>query len=299
MDKNQLPQNRDAGKTSDILPEILSLCVSTWPTIDIVPFKACYKHVSDFFRGKNPYFEKNILPYHNLRHTRLVTLATARIFHGLHHSGKTLRGTVVEKGLLCALFHDAGMLAMRTDQHPFLNKKKGTSHEKRSGQLMRGYGLVVGLPTFFSIECEEIINHTNLNISPKSIECSKESSLIGCVVASADLISQMADRYYLECLSSLFYEMQGDNNTEFPSLEEMMRNTKRFYNDTQKRLDNELGGVHHALTHHFLHHQQINKNIYLEQITANMEYLDIIIEKCYMKNEKVSDFLRRKPPTLE
>lgn len=267
--------------------------------MDLSSFKECYKHITDFFRGENPYVEKNVLPYHNLRHTRLVTLATARIFHGLHHSGKSLRGVVVEKGLLCALFHDAGMLAMRTEQHPFLDNKKGTSHEKRSSQLMRAYGIVVGLPNFFSIECEEIINHTNLSISPKSIECSVESSLIGCVIGSADLISQMADRYYLECLSSLFYEMQRDNTTEFPSLEKMMKNTKSFYHDIKKRLENELGGVHHALTHHFLHHQQINKNVYLEQIAANIEYLDIIIEKCYMKNEKISDFLRRKPPTLE
>lgn len=291
--------DRDAGTTSVILPEILSLCAATWPTIDLSSFKECYKHVTDFFKGENPYFDKNILPYHNLRHTRLVILATARIFHGLHLSGTVLRSVAVEKGLLCALFHDTGLLSMRTEHHPFLKTIDTLSHEKRSAQLMRTYVNVIGLPIYLSIECEEIINHTNLQIAPKTIECSSESRIIGQVVGSADLIAQMADRYYLECLSSLFYEMKVANNNNFPTMEEMMKHTSTFYQEIQERLENQLGGVHHSLKHHFFHQHLVDRNIYLDQITANIDYLTVIIEKCYGKDEKITDFLRRTPPKLE
>lgn len=293
------PHDRDAGKTSIILPEILSLCATTWPTIDLSSFKECYKHVTHFFKGQNPHFEKNVLPYHNLRHTRLVTLATARIFHGLHLNGTVLRGVAVEKGLLCALFHDTGLLDMRMEQHPFIDTTDTVSHEKRSAQLMRTYVNVIGLPIYLSIECEEIINHTNLNITPQTIDCSNESRWIGQVVGSADLIAQMADRYYLECLSSLFYEMQRANNSQFPTVEEVMKHTTIFYQEIQERLENQLGGVHHSLRQHFFHQHLVDRNIYLDQISANIDYLNMIIEKCSGKDEEISTFLRRTPPTLE
>lgn len=299
MDEQSQYIDRDAGRSSIVLPEVLSLCATTWPTVDLSAFKESYQHVTDFFRGENPNFNKNILPYHNLRHTRIVTLATARIFHGLHHGGTKIRAVAVEKGLLCALFHDTGMLELRMEQHPFIDKAHVVSHEKRSAQLMRTYNGVIGLPVYYSLECEEIINHTNLAIAPDTIECSNESKLIGQVVGSADVIAQMADRYYLECLSSLFYEMQKDNNTQFSTLQEMMGNTTAFYELIKNRLQNQLGGVYHSLKHHFKKTLQTDRNIYMDQIDANIEYLNKIIEHCDDKNSQISKFLRRTPPNLE
>ncbi len=299
MDEQNQYIDRDAGRSSIVLPEILSLCATTWPTIDLSAFKESYQHVTDFFRGENPNFTKNFLPYHNLRHTRIVTLATARLFHGLHHGGTQIRAVAVEKGLLCALFHDTGMLELRMEQHPFIDNKKSVSHEKRSAQLMRTYIGVIGLPIYYSLECEDVINHTNLALDPKSIECSNESKLIGQVVGSADVIAQMADRYYLECLSSLFYEMQKEDNTQFSTLHEMMANTTAFYELIKDRLQNQLGGVYHSLTHHFEKTLQIDRNVYMDQIDANIDYLNKIIAHCDYKDGQISKFLRRTPPSLE
>ena len=291
--------DRDAGRSSIVLPEILSLCVAAWPTIDLSAFKESYQHVTDFFRGESPDFNKNILPYHNLRHTRIVTLATARLFHGLHLSGTQIFAAAVEKGLLCALFHDTGMLELRMERHPFIDKKNTITHERRSAQLMRTYIGVIGLPIYYSLECEDIINHTNLAIKPNVISCSNESKLIGQVVGSADIIAQMADRYYLECLSSLFYEMQKDNKTQFSTLQEMMSNTTEFYELIKDRLQNQLGGVYHSLQHHFKKTLQVDRNVYMDQIDANIDYLNKIIDHCDYKEGQFAQFLRRIAPSLE
>jgi len=300
MNNESKYRDRDTGRSSAILPEILSLCASTWPKIDLSALKDSYRYVTDFFRGKNSNFEKNILPYHNLRHTRIVTLATARLFHGLHHRGVEIRAAAVEKGLLSALFHDTGMLELRIETHPFINKLKATTtHETRSAQLMRTYISVIGLPLFYSIECEEIINHTNLNIKPDSIECSNESKLIGQVIGSADIIAQMADRYYLESLSYLFHEMEKANNSQYETVQEMMRNTTSFYELMKDRLENQLGNIYHALREHFKRTRGIDRNIYLDQINANIEYLNKIIKQCDSEGVQISHFLRRVPPVLE
>lgn len=299
MDDKHQYIDRDAGRSSIVLPEILSLCATTWPTVDLSAFKESYQHVTDFFRGENPVFNKNILPYHNLRHTRIVTLAAARIFHGLHHGGTKIRAVAVEKGLLCALFHDTGMLELRMEQHPFIDCKSTVTHEKRSAQLMRSYISIIGLPVYYSLECEEIINHTNLAVETNAIVCSNESKLIGQVVGSADVIAQMADRYYLECLSSLFYEMKKDDSTQFSTLHEMMVNTSAFYESIKGRLQNELGGVYHSLRHHFNKTLQVDRNVYMDQIDANVDYLNKIMDQCEYKDGKISKFLRRTPPNLE
>ncbi len=299
MNNDSSHKNRDIGKSSVVLPEILSLCASIWPTIDLSAFKTTYRHVTDFFRGEDSNFEKNVLPYHNLRHTRIVTLATARIFHGLHHSGTTIRAIAVEKGLLAALFHDTGMLELRTEEHPFITPKHSINHEVRSAQLMRTYINIIGLPIYYSIECEEIINHTNLNIKPNSISCSKESRIIGQVLGSADIIAQMADRYYLECLSSLFNEMKRENNSQYETVQEMMRNTASFYELIRERLEHQLGNIYHVLSYHFKESQGIARNIYIDQINANINYLNKIIKQCDSEGVPISQFLRRVPPILE
>lgn len=299
MNETDKHRDRDAGRSSVILPEILSLCASTWPRIDLSAFKQSYRHVTDFFRGEDPSFERNNLPYHNLRHTRIVTLATARLFHGLYLSGVEIRAVAVEKGLLCALFHDIGMLELRIESHPFLGSISSITHETLSSKLLRTYINVIGLPIFYSIECEEIINHTNLNINPGTISCSSESKLIGQVVGSADIIAQMADRYYLECLSSLFYEMEKDNKSEYKTLQEMMHNTTAFYELVKERLEHQLGNVHRALHFHFKQTQGIDRNIYIDQINANIDYLNKIIKQCEIEGVQISKFLRRVPPSLE
>ena len=56
-----------------------------------------------------------------------------------------------------------------------------------------------------SRDCATIINYTDLESDPATFDYHPhEIQLAGQVIGSADILAQMADRYYLECLPLLF-----------------------------------------------------------------------------------------------
>lgn len=294
----QLYIDDDCGQTQIVLPEILAICADAWPKGDFTSFVQCYHYVTDFFTGNHPDFPKSSLPYHNLRHTRIVTLATARLFHGMFKRGKAILAEEVEQGLICSLFHDTGLLKMSPESPVNLNISENYSvHERQSARILRTYLQELGLDERLGKECGQILNFTNINISPHSIECSESARTIGYVVGSTDIISQMADRYYLECLPLLYTEMVLEKYCQFSSLYDLFQKTNSFYSVIQKRLQNDLGGVYEDFSAHFLYKIGVERNIYIERIESNLEYLSKIVKD--YDEENLEQFLRRTPPEVE
>lgn len=293
----QLYIDDDCGQTQIVLPEILAICSKAWPESEFTSFIQCYHYVTDFFTGKHPDFPKSALPYHNLRHTRIVTLATARLFHGMLRQGKKIEAFQVEQGLICSLFHDTGLLKMNPEglvRHN-LSQRYGV-HERQSARILRTYLNELGLDENLGKECGSILNFTNINVDPQDIDCTDSARLIGYVVGSTDIISQMADRYYLECLPLLYTEMVIEDYCQFSSLYDLFLKTNSFYTVIQKRLQNDLGGVYEDFSYHFLHETGENKNVYMERIESNLSYLSEILKD--YDEDNLEQFLRRTPPEI-
>lgn len=279
-----------------IFSTIKDICATEWPECPLHHFTFAYNEVVKIFQGKHVDFLPNTLPYHNLRHTVTVTLATARLLHGLKVTGEPLTGEDVEKTLISALFHDIGLLRTNGKTQLTCGLKSQANHELISSDILTKFVIKENLPAFISEECEEIIAHTNITISTADISCSPKAKLIGQIVGTADITSQMADRYYAECLAMLFIELEETGECEFESLGDMFEKTESFLMQIETRLNEQFGGIQHKYQDHFREFENDDRNLYIEGINKNLVYIKKITKA---GSDNFSNHLRRTPPCLE
>lgn len=279
------------------LDEILFLAESIDPSIDLQAIQEVHNDLAAFFSGSHPDFQKNNLPYHNLRHTQMVALATTRLFHGLHCKRVPVSADMLRKGLLAAYFHDTGMLLEEGDP-----ADSGTQyiagHETRSILFLKNYITEKGLTDEIARDCAIIINYTKLNSDPATFEYhTGEVQLVGQVVGSADILAQMADRYYLESLPLLYHEQEEGGINRHRSAVELMEHTANFYQDVvRKRLVTTFSNTSTAMRTHFRERYSIDRDLYVENIGKNIAYLLKIIPKS--KDAGLGKYLKRHPPTI-
>ena len=226
----------------------------------------------------------------------MVVLASARLFHGLHCNKVCITPETLFKGLLAAYFHDTGMLLQEGD-----TTQCGTTymanHEERSILFLRNYVLQNGYDEGIITDCATIINYTDLKSDPTTFEYhTQDIQLAGQVIGSADILAQMADRYYLECLPLLFNELEAGGINQHNSAQELMEQTEIFYHEVVvKRLTTTFSGTSQAMQTHFRERYKIDRNLYIENIDKNIKYLKKIISQsngidCLEKH------LKRVPP---
>jgi len=283
--------NSPGGTYSEII-KILSLVD---PDYDPAPIKKVYSDIICLFEGEYPGYRASNTKYHNLAHTCAVTLATARIIHGLHIQGKSLSTRVREIGLIGALFHDTGLI--QTDE-----EQEGTGaqytigHEERSIDLMRKYMGSNGFSAEDIEDCGHIIMCTILTLPLAEIPFkSKEVKTMGRILGSADLVAQMADRNYLEKLPLLFMEFEEAKMPGFETPLELFKYTEEFYHLVARtRLKEEMGNVSSAALLHFKERWNIDRDLYAESITNNIRYLRKIYRDCEESFECLIKKIRRK-----
>lgn len=278
--------------------EILHLVGCISPSLDPEQLREVHNDLTDFFTGRYPGFRKNILPYHNLRHTQMVVLATVRLFHGLHSNKVTISPETLWKGILAAYFHDTGLLHL-DDDPPRSTTENIAEHEARSTLLLLQYATQKGFSEDIPRDGGTIIKYTALNSDPATFEChTQEIQLAGQVVGSSDILAQMADRYYLECLPLLFDEQQAGGMNQHDSSLELIEHTTFFYHNVAlKRLITTFSNTTQAMQTHFRERFGIDRNLYMENIDKNIAYVKKIIARCDTI-ECLEKYLRRLPPTI-
>lgn len=280
------------------LDEILHLTRIIIPGFDTELLKEVHNDLTAFFTGTHPDFQQNTMPYHNLRHSILVVLASARLFHGLHCNHVRISAATLFKGLLAAYFHDSGMLLLENDA-----AESGTEyidgHELRSIAFLNTYAEEKNFGANIIKDCATIIKYTDLQSDPAVFDFhTHEIQIAGQVVGSADILAQMADRYYLECLPLLFTEQQAGGISKHRSALDLMEHTANFYhNIVLRRLLTTFSNTSSALKAHFANRHTINRNLYIDSIDKNIVYLRKVIQKCGSMDE-LQQYLKRTPPTI-
>lgn len=297
MDTTYLAHLFEGKLTGSLLDDILLFAKTIVPTADLELIRQIHNDLAAFFTGSHPDFQKNTLPYHNLRHSQMVVLATIRLFDGLHCNHVPISADMLVRGLLAAYFHDTGMLLQEGDP-----ARSGTEyladHEARSILFLKHYAAGKGLGEDIQRDCATIINYTDLYSDPATFAVhSPDVQLVGQVVGSADLLAQMADRYYLECLPLLYNEQKAGGINRHDSALELMEHTANFYhNVVLKRLLTTFSSTAAAMQAHFRVRYKIDRDLYIDNIDKNIKYLKEIISKC----EDIPCFekyLKRTPPT--
>jgi hypothetical protein len=298
MDNLFLIKLLESGYTDDPLDEILAVLKLTAPAIDLDPLLELHREIGLIFGGAHPDYLQSNTKYHNLDHTYSVVLATVRLFHGLMCDGWPVSEEVLTKALYSAYFHDCGLL-LKNSEDAATGATYTVGHERRSMFFMADYLRDKKFPLSFVTDCSVIIQCTNLSIDPDTLFFpSAEMQLASFAMGTADILAQMADRYYLERLPSLFQEHKEAGIGNYDTAVELMEQTAMFYrNVVGVRLEKIFGNLTTYMQSHFRVRCGLDKNLYLDNIKKNIDYIQLILESCGEDmEESLKKYLRRIPP---
>jgi hypothetical protein len=269
----------NSNSSSEAYDEIIQILSLVDPDFDTSFLKKVYSDTIRLFNGKYPGYRVSNTKYHDLEHTCSVTLATARLIHGLHVHGQKFSSRVIELGLIGALFHDTGLIQTK-DERVGTGAQYTIGHEERSINFMGRYLAASGFSTDAISDCSHIIMCTTLTLPLSDVPFrSDEIRTMGKILGSADLIAQMADRNYLEKLPLLFLEFKEAGMQGFETPLELFKNTEEFYHSVVRtRLVQEMGDVSSAALFHFMKRWNINRDLYAESIANNIKNMTKIYE---------------------
>lgn len=259
--------------------------------------------IEDAFWGRRPGLLPCDTPYHDLRHSLGTALLMARLVDGFETShGADVPALGRDEGtlaILLALFHDIGFL--RRDSEAHMNGACLIhDHEQRSVDFMRAY-LAQGSFARFADQAE-LIHATNFArpIAETLSGLPRELFVIGQMLGTADLVSQIGGRNYLECCRYFLFQefvAAGVDRTVSPSgetivlyatPEDLLRKTPGFYEHlVKRRLDDDFEKVYRYIAPHFN-----GDDPYARAMQRNLDHLNDMIQR--------NDFshLRRKPVPL-
>lgn len=267
----------DNSNPVDVWHKASQLVKSINPLIDLTSTRHIFDDVLRLFDGSYPGYGRIQTPYHDLRHTLDVFMCAARILHGVHLSKTPLNDEEITLIMVAALLHDIGYAQTTADQ-------AGTGAQHTRTHILRGITFMEQhldtwqLPSSLKPGLAAIIRCTDLGHHLSQIDFpSPRIRLLGEIVASADLVGQMADRTYLEKLLFLYLEFKEADLGNYENSHEMLQKTRHFYELIRATLDEELNGVFHLLTYHFKNWTGIERNFYEESIERNIEYLDTVV----------------------
>lgn len=295
----EIRQIFEGGTDANPLEEMQVILVAIIPDSPESFLKNIHTDMNGIFAGKLRGFRESQVKYHDLRHTRNVALAALRLFHGLHCEGITLPPDVIRLGIICAYFHDTGMLLTVRDSAPS-GAAYLKNHEERSVAFIRQYLRDHGFPAAYLDNCESIINCTNLTIEPESLTFeSEEIKMAGYTLGTADILAQMADRYYLESLPLLYMEQQDAGIQQHPSSLALMRKTTAFYHEViERRLHKSFDETCRFIRPHFRERWQLDRDLYMEFIDKNIRYLEDVLRWHDNGEGDLQLYLRRRQPII-
>jgi len=268
---NGLFDNEDAGVVWDKAKAVI-LRIS--PNYDLALTRAVFDDVNALFFGTYPGYAPVKTPYHNCAHTLHVFMCAVRLMHGVHVSGSAMSDEDVTLVTMAALMHDIGY-AQTVEEESGTGAQHTPCHVARGIAFMHRYVAAKKLPAGWGPRLETLIRSTDPGYPFAQIPFGdKHTRLLGQLVATADLVGQMADRTYLEKLLFLYLEFKEANFGNYRNVHDMLRQTRRFYEITREKLDVVYEGLYARLSDHFRETMGVANNYYIESIEKNIAYLD-------------------------
>jgi len=269
----------DMANPQRVLDETKIITLSIDPTFDFTPVEHVFNDVVKLFAGHYPGYRACNTRYHDLSHTTDTLLAMARLIHGAHTHGVRFRSRDIALGLISALMHDVGYIQDTSD-------RKGTGarhalvHIARGVVFTRTYLEENGYSTYDYRKCRAAILCTDLSLPIASIRFeTRGNTLVGKILAAADLLGQTADRCYLEKLRFLYEEFAEADIRGYRSELGLLQDSLDFNELMKKRLAHDLDGIDRYLGGHFKTRWGIDRDLYQESINNNLNYLRYFLKK--------------------
>jgi hypothetical protein len=238
------------------------------------------EHLVRCYRGQESGLQRSDTPYHDLRHALETGLTMARLLEANAKSDAAngaghIDGRHALLGILLALFHDIGLLRRENEAH-LPGAVFTPIHEERGVEFMRDYLSKTALSSL--ADKAELIMSTKLVFKiPDS--WSAPDRRMASMVASADMLCQLADCCYLEkCREFLFQEftafgVAGTPDSTYPDPETLMVKSPGFYtNVVIPRLEDDFRGVYRLMKTYYS-----GADPYQESILKNFGYLNDVL----------------------
>jgi hypothetical protein len=280
---------------------IEQLFAATWPECSTEPLRRAIAQFDAMFSGRAPGYSGVDTVYHDRQHTLDVTLTMARLCAGYERQVEPLwklGGERALAGVIMALFHDVGYLRRSSETAQRNGAEFTRTHVSRGVEFLREYLPQIGLAAWAG-PASKVLHFTGYEIpfSELVLEDARDVRL-GHLLGTADMITQMADRCYLEkCRDRLYpefvlagmalpYTNASAEKVVYASGVDLLRHTPEFVADTKaKRLDGEFNAAYRYLEILF-----DGRNPYMESIERNLEFLGQVL-----RNESWR-MLKRNPP---
>jgi hypothetical protein len=205
-------------------------------------------------------------------------LCLVRLLRGYHQAAVQpgLPERAFRLGLLAILLHDTGYLK-RNDDLAGTGAKYTITHVARSAEFAGQLLAEKGFSQADIQAVQNMISCTGLNAKLAAIPFENETErIIGCALATADLLGQMAAEDYVQKLPVLFGEFaeaaahSGERThfvASFLSAQDLIRKTPGFWQTSIRvKLDEDLCGLWRFLNEPY----PDGPNEYVKRIEANM-----------------------------
>jgi hypothetical protein len=239
---------------------------------------AIFDDVRALYEGKYKGYKACDTEYHDFRHVIDVTLASLRITDSLMLNGEKFDKNNIFLVGIAAVFHDTGYIPEIDD--PVTNGAVYTStHVRRSMVFAEKYMSERGYSVDDIEKTKQMILITDLSVKIKDVTfIDAETERFAKILASADLIGQMADRIYLEKLLFLYREFEI-GQIPYASEADLLNKTIGFCKIMDNRLEHDLDGVNKYLQLHFKKRYDIDEDLYRKGMDGNLKYLTKILEE--------------------
>jgi hypothetical protein len=261
-----------------VYEEVRDLVSLVYADYDFTWLNNVFKDVVNLYNGNYPGYRQCTTPYHDLKHMTDVLLALASLIHGAHASGVSFRERHVTLALIAILLHETGYI-QRDDDTSGTGGKYTLVRLERSIQFLDQYFADNGYDTKDCDICRSFIRCTDKDVSLVDMQfVSKGEETLAKMVATAEIIGQIADRTYLEKLLFLFQELSEVHVLGFRTELDLLENTLESYRRAQYRMENDLGDVKIYFAKHFRERWEIDYDMYGDAIENNLSYLGHLLE---------------------
>ena len=290
LNQNDVTNKVDVEDPDAVRDAVLALIAARYPGASLAPLHQAFDDVKALFAGRFPGYLPCDTPYHDLRHTLDISLATARLIDGHDRVQPTpdqLGPRRAMLGVIIALLHDSGYIRRESEAHIENGAVFTKIHVSRSGEFLADYLPRIGFGAEAPVAAQ-LVHFTGYEKDIEDIRVDDPADrLLGHMVGTADLIGQMSDRMYLEKCREFLYEEfvwgniardrtpDGREIVRYSSRDDLMYKTPGFYEFVARdRISNKLGGVERFAGAHF-----DGPNLYQSEIDRNMKFLHDAIEK--------------------
>jgi hypothetical protein len=243
---------------------------------ELIPFSF------DLFHGRDSRFQACDTAFHDFDHTMQATAAVAELLASHRHNTviSSLTPRDWDLAIAAVILHDTGYLKSRDDHHGS-GAKYSAIHVGRScffaWDLLPAFG-------FNRDELRRIQNAISATAVSERMEDipfrDSREWLIGAIVATGDMLGQMAAEDYPERLAGLYLEFREASDfsrfqkTSFAvhkNLLGLLQGTEKFFNGyVMRMLEEEWNGVYRVLD------DRRGNNCYIERIRTNISRVNLM-----------------------